>query len=98
MSVGYAAPIDAAQFFGEFTPAPVTPLDDLAREYYERTEAYDRTVCTGPIRDGSIMPATAREQSLINRHATDLLRELRQRAERLGYTRNDLRQAMRNYK
>jgi hypothetical protein len=98
LGVDFAAPIETAHLFGEFTPEPVTPIDNLAREYYARAEAYDRTVCTGPIRDGSIMPANWREQSLINRHATNLLRELNERAERLGYTRRDLHQAMRKCK
>jgi hypothetical protein len=29
---------------------------ELAERYHRETEAYDRTVCTGPIRDGSVMP------------------------------------------
>lgn len=90
----YPFPIEPAELFGLFEPAPVTPLDDLAREYYDRAEAYDRTVCTGPIRDGSILPASRHEHSLINRNATALLRELGERAERMGYTRNQLHQAM----
>lgn len=42
----------------------------LWRFYYGQCEAYDRTVCTGPVgRDGGILPATARERSLIEAHA-----------------------------
>lgn len=82
---------------GEFTQQPRTPLDDLAREYYERAEAYDRTVCTGPICDGSILPATGEEFVLINRHAIELHRELARRANQMGHTDQQLRQAMRKY-
>lgn len=42
-------------------------LCELAKRYHEVTEAYDRTVCTGPIRDGSILPANPDEMVLINR-------------------------------
>jgi hypothetical protein len=82
---------------GEFAQEQPTPLDDLAREYYERAEAYDRTVCTGPIRDGSILPATGEEFVLIKRHAIELHRELAGRADKMGYTSEQLRQAMKKY-
>ncbi|KVN27004.1 hypothetical protein WJ63_14480 [Burkholderia pyrrocinia] len=61
------------------------PLDTLADEYHRRCEAYDRTVCTGPIRGGEIVPATARELMIINRHACKLRDELRDRAACMGY-------------
>lgn len=44
-------------------------LSAAAEQYIAETEAYDRTVCTGPIRHGSIMPATSHEHSLVNRNA-----------------------------
>ena len=44
-------------------------LSAAAEQYVAETEAYDRTVCTGPIKHGSIMPATTREHSLVNRNA-----------------------------
>lgn len=87
----------ARLFLGEFNQEQETPLDDLAREYYKRTEAYDRTVCTGPIEHGSIMPATSEEFRIINRHAIAVHRELRQRAEMQGYSSTQLHQAMRKY-
>ncbi len=68
-------------YFGEFER---TPHDDemlaLASEYYDRTEAFDRTVCTGPVVDGGIRPVTYRELGMINRHATQVLRELQIRS------------------
>ena len=78
------------------TPEPDPPeLFDLAKSYYERTEAYDRTVCTGPIGRDGIMPANYREMALINRNALAVLKDVQEQAERLGYTREQLKAAMR---
>lgn len=55
-------------------------LFDLAEEYHRRIEAYDRTVCTGPIRHGGVMPANDKERVLINRNALAMRRELKERA------------------
>jgi len=52
---GSCAPAPCSAFQREYLGVPWTPspeqkqLRELAREYHERTEAYDRTVCTGPI-------------------------------------------------
>lgn len=48
------------------------------------TEAYDRTVCTGPTRSGVAMPADYRQRALINRHARDRWKEMERFAQRLG--------------
>lgn len=37
--------------------------------YYDECEAYDRSVCTGPVCRDGIMPMTARERSLVGQHA-----------------------------
>lgn len=57
------------------TPAEMQ-LHQVAESYVNKTEAYDRTVCTGPIIHGSIQPVTQRERALVNRHALDLLDRL----------------------
>lgn len=44
-------------------------LAAAAEQYVAETEAYDRTVCTGPIKQGSIMPVGSHELSLVNRNA-----------------------------
>ena len=68
---------------GEFT---TTELDrylyGLAKEYDEVCEAYDRTVCTGPVGRDGILPANGREMGKISRHAIRFMRELTLRAER----------------
>lgn len=61
-----------------FEPEP-DPLHELALEYYRRTEDYDRSVCTGPIMEDGITPATYKELHQINEHARKVLRELQQR-------------------
>jgi hypothetical protein len=48
---------------------------ELWLEYYERTEAYDRTVCTGPRIRGAVMPRTPEQARLINEHARKLYSE-----------------------
>ncbi|SES99813.1 hypothetical protein SAMN03159335_00737 [Burkholderia cepacia] len=62
-------------------------LDELAVEYHKRCESYDRVVCSGPVIDGSILPATSRERHLIGRNASAVRAEILHRAAVLGYSR-----------
>jgi len=55
-------------------------IDLLAKEYHDRTEHYDRTVCTGPIVEGSIRPNNGKEHTLINKNAKNIFNELAERA------------------
>ncbi|BDD79945.1 hypothetical protein [Burkholderia phage FLC10] len=84
-------------YLGTFEPTPRTQLDELAAEYHERCEAYDRTVCTGPIGRDGILPATSHELRLINRHAIAVLRELRSRAELHGFSPIQLFKAIQDH-
>lgn len=61
-------------------------LMELAREYHEKTEAYDRTVCTGLVKDGEIHPASGEEWKLSNLHAIKLNNQLYAKAYKLGFT------------
>lgn len=64
-------------FQTDFTPTESQRrLSAAAEQYVAETEAYDRTVCTGPIKHDSIMPATSREHSLVNRNAIRALDRL----------------------
>lgn len=47
-----------------------------ALEYLDRTEAFDRAVCSGPIIDDEIRPANRREVLLINRNAKQVLKDI----------------------
>ena len=69
-------------------------LYELAREYHERTEAYDRTVCTGPVRCGGIMPADCEQRSLVNRNARNIYDELGVEAANLGFKPKQWRKAV----
>lgn len=51
-------------------------LQQAAERYVSESEAYDRTVCTGPIINGAIMHATGRERAQINRAAVQLFKRL----------------------
>jgi hypothetical protein len=47
---------------------------ELAERYDRKTEAYDRTICTGPIRYGSVMPSCLHEMAMSNRNAIEVRR------------------------
>ena len=70
---------------------------DLARRYYEDTEEYDRTVCTGPIVNGGIMPADGAECALVSAHARRLDSEFAVKAERLGFSYDEWANARHAY-
>ena len=67
-------------------------LIKLAAYYNTSTEAYDRTVCTGPIVRGEIQPASPRELALINRNASLTIKMIL--ASEPGVTRKELHQAI----
>lgn len=53
-------------------PVAMTILDRLALYYIVRTERFDRRVCTGPMGQDGILPASMREQHLSEYHARDV--------------------------
>ena len=55
---------------------------ELWCSYYEETEAYDRSVCTGPVHRGAIHPATPEQGRLIREHAQALFTEVAAYAHR----------------
>ena len=67
-------------------------LIELAAHYNTSTEAYDRTVCTGPIVRGEIQPASSREFYLISRNAAHTIKMIL--AGEPGITRKELYQAI----
>ena len=70
---------------------------ELAERYHSETEAYDRTVCSGPIVDGAIMPIGSREMSLVNRNAIKVRERILFEAEQQGINRRDMARAIRRY-
>lgn len=84
-----------ALFQGEFSiEARDRFLIHLADEYHQRTEAFDRTVCTGPMGHDGIMPMNHRELALINANAQRIRRELVDRAVQAGFTEAQFKEAM----
>ncbi len=65
-----------------------------AERYHIACEAYDRTVCTGPVFHGAVMPATQQEYCLINRHALGVLQRVRAEALANGFTRMEVLKAI----
>lgn len=72
-------------------------LYELAKQYHMTCEAYDRTVCTGPVTADGIMPANHRELALINRHAIEVMRGLLDVARADGIGPAELRKAISRY-
>lgn len=68
-------------------------LHQVAERYLRESEAYDRTVCTGPIRHGVVMPATSHERALISRNAQQLMDTLC-REHHGTFTRTEIRRAV----
>ena len=82
-------------FMMDWTPtAQENKAHELAERYRDETEAYDRTVCTGPIVDGEIMPNGYYELGLINRNARKVLADLMSEAEQFGVTRQEMQRAI----
>lgn len=67
---------------------------DLAARYHRETEAYDRTVCTGQIRDGSVMPIGPHEMALVNRNAIKVREQIMHEAARHDISRQDMAHAI----
>ena len=65
-------------------------LHELAMRYHAECEAYDRTVCTGPVREGFILPMGPREMGLINRNAREVLARILSEAYATGIGRSEL--------
>jgi len=84
-----------ALFQGEFSiEARDRVLVELADEFHLRTEAFDRTICTGPMTRDGVMPANHREGAVINANAQRIRRELVARAIQAGFTEAQFKEAM----
>jgi len=77
---------------------PIPPNEELyqrLKAYYDDCEAYDRTVCTGPVIHGEIQPLTHTELHLINRYANQRWRQLR--TETASYSEEEFQRAKRSF-
>lgn len=83
--------VTRADFECEWTPTEKdNKLHELAKRYHDETEAYDRTVCTGPIVRGSIQPFRPWEMAAINRNARQVFDRIAQEAARHDISRAEL--------
>lgn len=67
---------------------------ELAERYHHEAEAYDRTVCTGPVLHGSVMPADHRELALVNGNAARLRKQIMAEAAAHGISAQDMARAI----
>ena len=86
-----------SQYIGKFLVSQDdNDLAQIAKIYHEEAEAYDRTVCSGPIIDGSIIPETSCQRTLISNNARKIQKRLEN--EYAGrFTRSQILSAIRNY-
>jgi len=91
-SSGSASTHGSVSFEQEYLGAFAEPTDTekqlkrYAVEYQERAEAYDRTVCTGGMNRGAVMPADSYQLGLINKNATKLREELWEKVRLLDFS------------
>ena len=64
-------------------------LIETALKYHELTEAFDRSVCKGPIIKGQIFPSDGKEFSMCNQNARVLKEELGKTVFAMGFSRED---------
>ena len=82
-------------YLGRFRITPTDKyLAELAEEYHTTCEAYDKKVCTGPNSKYGILPANGREVAKINKHATEVLRRLKEKALVKGILPKDVEKAI----
>ena len=87
------------EFECEFVPTERDKvIHELATRYHVLCESYDRTVCTGPIRNGSIMPASGHEMRMINKNARHVRKLVEDDALIKGVGRKELWRAIGNWK
>ena len=82
--------------YGDFTPTDEDRrLYELAKQYYDETEAYDQRICSGRNERGVAMPIDSCEIGLINRNAQIVFERLTTQNKDIG--RTELRQAISKY-
>lgn len=86
------------QFYTEYLGIPTDShrqLEEIANEYVNRTEEFDKSVC-GKINEyGIAIPIDPLENKLIQENAKAILKDLTVKANELGYSKKDLLQSIR---
>lgn len=84
------------QFHGAPEPVDRTRLNQLAKQCVDECEAYDRTVCTGPVIDGVVMTRTSDEWRLVANNAHAVRERLWLEVQEMGFTRKEWNLAIMN--
>jgi hypothetical protein len=84
------------EYLGSFVQGGLSALHALALRYANETEAFDRSVCTGPLLNGEIMPVTGEQRQKSTQHARKMDLELWREARALGFSYQQWRTAVRN--
>lgn len=69
-------------------------IHELAKRYHEETEAFDRTVCTGPIINGAIMPMNPSEFALVLKNSILVREKIMIEAKAAGISSRDMKRAI----
>ncbi len=85
-------------YAAKFAESKEIEVQKLAAEYHERTEAFDRTVCTGPIKYGRIQPANYYEYQKCAKNARSERQRVNEQAARAGIRHEDLGIAIRMHR
>jgi hypothetical protein len=80
----------------EWRPSPRDLLREIGQRYHEECEAYDRTVCTGPITRDGIMPRTHEELGRVNPNARAVMTRLHRQYPQLSWL--ELMRAISDYR
>lgn len=72
-------------------------LKNLAMQYYEECETYNRTICTGEETKYGAAPATREELMMVLDNARSIFKQLSNEAAKLGFTSEQLRAEMGQY-
>jgi hypothetical protein len=70
-------------------------LHDLAQQYHDRCNAYDRMVCTGKSpRSGDVLPMNGRESGMVNRNARHVHEDIVRQGFVMGFTEKQIIEAI----
>lgn len=83
------------QIMGVATSGIPRALEEIAMQYHDNTERYDRTVCTGRMMNGVAVPADSRQFSLINRNAHVERNNAIRKGQDIGYNSDVVERAIR---
>lgn len=70
----------------------------IAQEYHQRCEAYDQTVCSLRNEKGVAVPMSESERARISINAIKVREEIVYRADQMGLTREEVLEAIREYR